>query len=138
MGVHEGFGPLDPADVAAASEGAIEPDGVREVEETEAGSGIDDERIVVLEDRGDAGTETGEGEPGLPEEGPGTGSARPLVGPGRIPVRRDSAGRTPVIRPAGGAAPRRAGRPPAGRGGVRGPFFLAGDKWQVAGGSGCV
>ena len=42
--------PLDPADAAAIAEGVIAPDDARPVDEPDTDTGLDSERIVLVED----------------------------------------------------------------------------------------
>ena len=48
--------PLDPADTAAITEGTIAPEDARYVDEPDTDTGLDSERIVLLDD--DPGSET--------------------------------------------------------------------------------
>ena len=45
--------PLDPADAAAITEGVIAPDDARPVDEPDTDTGLDSERIVLVEDPDD-------------------------------------------------------------------------------------
>ena len=47
----EGIEPLDPADAKAIAEGVIAPEDARPVDEFDTDTGLDSERIVLLDDR---------------------------------------------------------------------------------------